>query len=294
VVNDKKLYKTLISFSGWSLFGNLAGVAQGQGLNILLNIFFGPVVNAARGIAYQVQSAVQGFVTNFQMAVNPQIIKSYAADDKEYMISLIIRSSKFSFYLLFLLSLPIMLEIDQILKLWLKIVPEYAPVFTVLVLIIILITCVSEPLKIAVQATGKIKMYQAVIGTLLLLTLPVSYIFLKLGYRPEIVLYITIVIEVIALFFRFYFLKRLISFPVLRFVKEIILKNILIVILSLTLPLLIRDTMDENNIRLIVVIFVSLTWNTLVMYIIGLSRSEKQFVLKGINRILKRNNDDIS
>lgn len=287
VVKDKKLYRTLVSYSGWSLFGNLAGVAQGQGVNILLNIFFGPVVNAARGIAYQVQSAIQGFVINFQMAVNPQIIKSYATDERDYMTSLIIRSSKFSFHLLFLLSLPIIIEVDQILKLWLKIVPEYAPVFTVLVLIIILITCVSGPLIIAVQATGKIKMYQAVIGTLLLLILPISYVFLKLGYKPEVTLYITIGIEVLALIFRFYFLKRLMGFPVLSFVKEVILKNLLIVLLSLTVTLFIRNIMDENIFRLIIVFFVSLIWNAYVIYLIGLSRSEKEFILKKIHIILK-------
>ena len=120
-VKDQKLYKTLISYSVWNLFGNIAGVAKGQGVNILLNIFYGPVVNAARGIAMQVQAAVNSFVSNFQMAVNPQIIKSYAADEREYMYSLVIRGSKFSFYLLFFLSLPIMIEVDQILKLWLKI-----------------------------------------------------------------------------------------------------------------------------------------------------------------------------
>jgi len=203
------------------------------------------------------------------------------------MTSLIIRSSKFSFHLLFLLSLPIIIEVDQILKLWLKIVPEYAPVFTVLVLIIILITCVSGPLIIAVQATGKIKMYQAVIGTLLLLILPISYVFLKLGYKPEVTLYITIGIEVLALIFRFYFLKRLMGFPVLSFVKEVILKNLLIVLLSLTVTLFIRNIMDENIFRLIIVFFVSLIWNAYVIYLIGLSRSEKEFILKKIHIILK-------
>src|SRR5690554_2679044 len=202
VVKDKGLYKTLISYSGWNLFGNIAGVAQGQGINIILNIFFGPVVNAARGIATQVQSAVNSFVSNFQMAVKPQIIKSYAANEKDYMISLIIQSSKYSFYLLFILSLPIILEVDQILKIWLITVPEYASIFTVLVLVIILINSISGPLMTAVQAAGKIAIYQAVIGTLLFLTLPISYVFLKLGYPPEVTLYITIVIEVIALIFR--------------------------------------------------------------------------------------------
>jgi O-antigen/teichoic acid export membrane protein len=289
VVKDKKLFKTLISYSGWNLFGNIAGVAQGQGINIILNIFFGPVLNAARGIATQVQSAVNSFVNNFQVAVNPQIIKSYAANEKEYMISLIIQSSKYSFYLLFLLSLPIILEVDQILKLWLITVPEYAPIFTILVLIVILITCISGPLKIAVQATGKVAIYQAVIGTLLFLTLPISYVFLKSGYPPEVTLYITIAIEIIALIFRLFFLKKLINFPVFRFIKEIIFRNIPIILLSTSLPLLVKKTIDENIWRLLIVVCVSLIWNSIVIYYVGLKTSEQKVIQRGLKKILQIN-----
>ena len=284
LVKDKKLYKTLISYSGWSLFGNIAAVAQGQGVNIILNIFFGPVVNAARGIAVQVEGAVNSFVNNFQMAVNPQIIKSYAANEKDYMTSLIIRSSKFSFYLLFLLSLPIILEIDQILKMWLINVPSYAQIFTVLILVITFITSISGPLKIAIQSTGKIAVYQVVIGTLLIFILPISYGFLKLGYPPEITLYITIVIEIIALILRFFFLKKLLDFPVFRFIKDVIVRNIIITVLSTSLPLLIRFLMDDNIVRLFCVILVALIWNTLVIYFIGLTKFEKIFILKFLKK----------
>ncbi len=286
VVKDKKLYKTLISYSGWSLFGNVAAVAQGQGVNIILNIFFGPVVNAARGIAVQVEGAVNSFVTNFQIAVNPQIIKSYAANEKEYMTSLVIRSSKFSFYLLFLLSLPIILEIDQILKMWLINVPSYAPIFTVLILVVILITSISGPLKIAVQATGKIAFYQAAIGTLLILILPISYGFLKFGYPPEVTLYVTIGIEIIALIFRFFFLKKLLHFPVFHFIKAVIIKNIIIVLLSTSLPLIVRNSLDENIWRLFFVTCIALIWNAIVIYYIGLNKSEQMIVRQGIKKIL--------
>ena len=204
------------------MFGNIVAVAKGQDLNIILNMFFGPVVNPARRVAIQVQSAVNSFVSNFQMAVNPQIIKSYAAEEKDYMASLVIRSSKFSFYLLYLLSLPIIIEIDQILKLWLKTVPDYSSIFTILVLVVILIDCVSGPLMTAIQATGKIKVYQAVVGSLLTLILPISYTLLKQGYSPEVTLYVNIVISIIALSFRLYLVWKLLDFPVLRFIQEII------------------------------------------------------------------------
>lgn len=288
VVKDKGLYKTLISYSGWNLFGNIASVTKGQGVNILLNMFFGPTVNAARGIAMQVQSAVNSFVSNFQMAVNPQIIKSYAADEKEYMASLVIRSSKFSFYLLYILSLPIILEIDQILKLWLKTVPDYSSIFTILVLIIILIDCVSGPLMTAIQATGKIKVYQAVVGSLLTLILPISYILLKQGYSPEVTLYVNIVISIIALSFRLYLVWKLLDFPVIRFLREIVLKNIIIVLISISIPLFIRHYMNENVIRLIIIILVTMICNLTVFYLIGLQKSEKAIVIRGFNKIIKR------
>jgi O-antigen/teichoic acid export membrane protein len=288
IVKDKKLYKTLISYSLWNLFGNIAGVAKGQGVNILLNMFFGPVVNAARGVATQVQSAVNSFVSNFQMAVNPQIIKSYAADEKEYMSSLVIRSSKFSFYLLYIISLPIIIEIDQILKLWLKTVPEYSSIFTTLVLVVILIDCVSGPLMTTVQATGQIKLYQAVVGTLQFLVLPISYIFLKYGYKPEITLYVNIIISLIALCFRLFFVKKIIDFPILRFINEVIVINIVIVFLSLFIPLFLRYKMDEGIIRLIVIVFVSLLWNFLIIYILGLKKTEKNILIKSVLNVIKK------
>ncbi len=132
IVRERKIYKTLMSYSGWTLFGATSMVAKGQGVSIILNMFFGTVVNAAQGIANLVYGSINSFVANFQIASNPQIVKSYASGDKEYMANLIIRTSKFSFFLLFILTLPVILEIDYILKIWLKIVPEYTAVFTVL------------------------------------------------------------------------------------------------------------------------------------------------------------------
>jgi O-antigen/teichoic acid export membrane protein len=288
IVKDKKLYRTLISYSGWNLFGNLAAVVKGQGINILLNLFFGPVINAARGIATQVQIAVHSFVSNFQMAVNPQIVKSYATDENDYMNTLIIRSSRFSFYLLFLLSLPIILEINQILVIWLKTVPEYSNIFTVLSLILILITSVSGPLITALLATGEIKMYQTVVGLLLIMILPISYVFLKLGYPPQVTLYVAFIIEIIAMFSRLFFLKRMMKFPVIIFVKEVLIRNLIIVLLSLSLPIFVRIIMEESMIRLLVVVSVSLLWSAAVIILVGLNKSERKVLLKILNKVVKR------
>lgn len=288
LVKDKKLYITLISYSGWNLFGNLAAVVKGHGISLLLNLFFGPVINATIGIATQVQTAVHLFVSNFQTAVNPQIVKSYATDDSEYMHSLIIRSSRFSFYLLFLLSLPIILEVKQILILWLKNVPEYSQIFTVLSLILILITCISGPLITALLATGDIKRYQTVVGLLLILILPISYLFLKLGSHPYVTLYVAFVIEIFAMLFRLYFLRKMIKFPVFKFIKEVLVKNIFIVLISLSLPLFVINIMDESLIRLLIIVSLSLFWNAVVIILIGLNKSERKVMFKIINKVNKR------
>lgn len=178
---DKPLLKEMSSFAGWSFWGNFAGVLYTQGLNIMLNIFLGTVVNAARGIAMQVQSVIQQFVTNFQMALNPQITKTYASGELHKMHSLMFRSARFSFMLLFFLSLPIILETNYILTLWLGAVPENTVIFARIIIAISLIYTTANPCIIANQATGKVKVYQAVVGGLLLLILPISYFVLRLG-----------------------------------------------------------------------------------------------------------------
>ena len=184
---NKKLLKEMTGFAGWNLVGSISFLGVVQGLNILLNIFFGPAVNAARGIAVQVQGTISNFSTNFQTALNPQIIKSYANKDLGYMHQLIFKSAKYSFLLLFFVSLPLMIEMQQILGWWLKVVPEHTVSFTRLVLISTMIDCMANSLIISAQATGKIRMYQICVGGILLLIVPLSYICLLFISAPEIV-----------------------------------------------------------------------------------------------------------
>lgn len=289
LVKDRDLYKTLISYSGWNLFGNIAAVAKGQGVSIILNIFFGTVVNAAQGVANQVSAAVTSFVGNFQMASNPQIIKSYAAEDKAYMTNLVIRTSKFSFYLLFILTLPVMLEIEYILKLWLKLVPDYTAVFTILILINALIDTVSGPLMTSLQATGKIKVYQSVVGILLILILPISYLFFKLGFPPESTFFVCISIAIVAFVFRVLLTKRQIpEFSTRQFLQEILIRNIPVILLSVLIPWMIRINMQVGFTRLMIVTFTSLTISTITIYLIGLKSNEKAFVRDAMNTFVSK------
>ena len=289
IVKDKPLYKTLISYSAWNLFGAISLVVKVQGVSIMLNIFFGTVINAAQGVANQVSGTVASFVSNFQMASNPQIIKSYAAGDKEYMTNLVIRTSKFSFFLLFILTLPIILEIDYILNLWLKLVPDYTAIFAILILINALIDTVSGPLMTAVAATGKIRVYQLVIGGLSMLILPVSYLFFKFGYPPESTFIVSISIAVVAFVFRLLFTKKHIpEFSIRQFIQEILIRNIPVILISVFIPWLVISNMHIGFIRLIIVILTSLSISTITIYSVGLKRNEKLFVKNALMSV--RNN----
>ncbi len=290
-VTDKILYKTLISYSGWNLFGNLALVAKGQGVTIVLNIFFGPVVNAAQGIANQVNAAVISFFTNFQMAVNPQIIKSYSSNDRVYMFSLINRSAKFSFYLLFVLSLPIILEVDLILTIWLNKVPKYASTFTVLILTTIMLDSISGPLMTGIQATGKIRLFQVIVGTLQILILPLTYLFFKFDYPPPITYVISIFISLVALIIRLLLFKKLIKeFSLKLFIKEVLLTGISVAALSTCLPVILKFVLKDSILNSVIIIVVFLLSSICSIYFLGLNDNERMVIKRIIKKLLKRIN----
>ena len=193
---DKEQFKKIFVFAGWTMNGNLAVIGYTQGLNILLNIFFGPGVNAARGIAVQVQNIVQQFCSNFQMALNPQITKSYASGNLPYMHKLLNVSSKFSFYLLLFISLPLMLEAKTVLHLWLGLVPAHTVNFLRWILCISLLFTLSNPIIISVHATGNLKRFQIIEGSMLLTIIPIAYLLLKFfAVPPESVFLVNLCVE---------------------------------------------------------------------------------------------------
>ena len=274
---NKPMFKTLIGFAGWNLWGSMAYLLRGQGVNVLLNIFFGPTVNAARGIAFQINNAINQFVSNFQMAVKPQIIKSYASDNISLMNTLVFQGAKYSFFLLFILSLPLLFETEIILKLWLKIVPEYTVIFTRLVIVGTLIDCISGTLMTAAQASGKIKIYQSIVGGLLVLNLPISYFFLKLGYEPQITLYISIVIYILALIFRLIILRKLVNLRINVFLKQVLLRILYVTALSVIIPSLLYYNMDSSIERFLLTCVVSVVSVLFAIYFSGLNNNERKF-----------------
>ena len=283
---NRRLFNTMLSYTGWNLWGNIAFVLSTQGVNVLLNIFFGPTVNAARAIAMQVSGALSSFVQNLQVAINPQIIKSYAAKDMSYMHSLVCYGAKYNFFVLLLLSMPVLINTDIILEVWLGKVPEYTSMFVQLIIINILVDCISAPLMTSAQATGKIRLYQTLVGGLLLLNLPFAYTILKMGYEPYAVIYVSITLSIFALIARLSILKTLISLPIARYLKEVVGRGSLItIVILLVYQFLIIDFLNTTNFwwkSTIISISVILT-----IIIFGFSNVERNFILEKIKNKIR-------
>lgn len=277
-INDKRLFKSLTTYAGWNLFGSGSSVISNHGINLLLNIYFGPAINAARAISMNVYYALTSFVSNFQQSVNPQIIKSYANQEVEQMNALIMQSSRFSFLLLFFLSAPILVETAYIIKIWLMTVPEYSITFIRLVLINALINCISGPLMTGAHATGRIKLYQSIIGTILLLNLPFSVIFLKIWDSPLVPFFSSIGLSMIGLFVRLLMLKSLISLNIGMFLRDVFFRIVLISSITLTIPLIIIHQFDQSFARFISLVFLVLILNLMSSIFFGLNIHERKFL----------------
>ena len=289
-VYDKLYFKELISYSGWSLFGNIAVVAKGQGVNLVLNLFFGTVVNAAYAITNQMVSAVNLFASNLQMAFNPQIIKNYSQGNLEQTQNLIFQGSKISFFLILLLVSPILLNTEYILVLWLNEVPEYTIVFVQLALVGILIDSLSGTLMTGAQATGKIKWYQIVVGTLLFVNLPISYFMLKMGLNAYSIFILSVLISFLSLQFRLIFLNKMMNLDIKKYYTIIFSKVILISLLVFTGAILYKYyiRVPMTFILFIVESFIVLLFTLGLILMIGINTNERKFIsgiiLKKINR----------
>ncbi len=272
------LFKELVSYSGWNIIGSISVVLKDQGINILLNIFFNPVVNAARAIAYRINTSILQFTNNFYMAVRPQIIKSYASGNSEYMKNLVSTSAKISFFLLFILTTPILLETHYIMSVWLVNIPDFAILFTQLVIINSLIDVLNIPLVTAIQATGKIKLYQTTVTLILLLNLPLSYFFLQIGYPPETTMYVSITISLISFIPRLIIFQNVTKIPALFIFNNVIFKITITSISAMIIPLVIHFSSKEGFIRLIFVSISDIFISIILIYVIGLTKSEKSIV----------------
>lgn len=285
---DKKLYKELFSFSIWELYGGFALMGMGQGLNMLLNMFFGPAVNAARGIAFQVQGAVLGFGENFILAVKPQIIKLYAENNVKQMMNLVFSSSKYSFYLTFFLTLPFLLETPFILNVWLKTVPDYTVSFCRLILVNNLIWSMRNPIVTCFHAVGQLKIANLVCGSLFYLIVIFSYFCLKAGMMPESVFIVTIVVSFMVQITELFLLKLFIKYSVRAYVVKVVMLCLLVMVLSAIFPGIVYYLMESGLIRFLAVGFTSVFAVMLSVYTVGIDRETRSLVVSKVEATLQK------
>lgn len=278
LIHDKKIFKELLNFSGWSLFGNMAVIGSNQGVAMIMNIFLGVAINASMGIANQINAAVYGFVSNFQMAFSPQITKTYASNNLEEHKKLLFQASRFSYYLSLVLAIPILLNTKFILALWLKIVPPYAVEFTQLTIIVSLLQALSGPFWMSANAIGNIKKYQIGISLIIFLNLPLAYTILYYHLSPTYVFVVNIATSLLAYFFRFGYVKSRIQFSLLDVFKSIYLKIIVVSVSSIFILLGIKQmffSIQQTFLNVFIFSFICVTVTLIIIVGVGISKSER-------------------
>ena len=286
---DRPLLKEMTGFAGWNLFGSTAYMLNTQGVNMLINVFFGVTTNAARAIAVQVDAAVTQFVNNFMTAINPQITKSYAAGDREYLFKLVCRGTKYAFFIMYLFIVPIVIEADTILGIWLKEVPADTAVFMRLVLFSTLATLLGNPMYTAIMATGKIRNYQIAVVSVGYLVFPFTWIAYRLGC-PAYTTYVIYAIIYFSLnFIRLAFLKRLMDFPVSQFILPVFGRIGTCAVLTFVLPAVVAFILPPSFLRLLATCAVSLMWSVACVYYVGLEKGERTFLVNKARQFLTKN-----
>lgn len=282
---DKGLFKDMFSFAGWNLFGQTSMVLRNQGVDIVLNMFFGVTVNAAKGVSNQVQRAVMQFVGNFQTALKPQLTKSVAQNDIQRTHELVIQGSRFSFYMMLLFTVPLIISSKEILGLWLVKVPDWASVFVQLTMFYLLLDTQSRFLMHAIMATGKIRNYQIVVGGTKLMAIPMAYLWLVAGGTPTVGIWVNIILEIICLGERLYFNKKMLNLPVADFLNSAFTKCFLVLIVSMVVPYLTYLYVTKN---LWVVLPVSLASSLLAVYCLGLNKQERTQLVSKAKKIIRK------
>jgi len=288
MIFDKGLMKEMFGFAGWNFMGSSSALLRTQGGNILINLFFGPTVNAARGIAMQVSTAATSFVTSFTTAVNPQITKSYANGERDYMMNLVFQSAKFSFFILLFLVLPIITSTSYILNVWLVDVPDNSVIFVRLILIFVLSETLANSMITLMQATGKIRNYQLVVGGLQMLNFPITYICFKIGTSPECVFIVAICISVVCEMARLIMLRNMLSFPITDFLKKVYFKGWLVAAIAAILPLTIKKYLQEDLVSFLILSALSVICVAFFSYTIGCTKTDKVAINNQILKVKKR------
>lgn len=286
--SDRGLMKDMFSFAGWSFLGNMGFSVRDQGMNIILNMFFNVAVNAAKGIANNVGAVINGFASNFTMAVNPQITKRYASGAVDSMMSLMFNGCKYSLLLMSVVVIPLVMAADTILKLWLVDVAPYTAGFLKLVLIMSLVDCVVSPIVTAIQATGKIKKFQIVISIIMILNLPLAWMMLKFDLNPYMVMYVAIITSIVGLGARLILLHQQIVFSYWEFFKKVYLRTIPCILFSAVIVWELNNVFSHSLLGLIGYALVSVLIICIVFMLIALDKKERMLVVNAIKNKFKR------
>lgn len=289
----KNIFKEMFGFAGWSFFTNTNFLLNTQGVNMLINVFFGVTFNAARGLANQVEGAVVLFVNSFTTAINPQITKSYAAGEKEEMFNLVCRGAKFSFFLMYLMALPLIFEADMVMHIWLTVVPEKTVLFVQLSLILGMFDCIGSTSVTACMATGKIRKYSLVIGTLGLLEFPLVWIAFSAGGAIELAYYLYIVVKAVVILVRMLLMRGMVGMPVSVYLTNGLLPIAIVAVVAAVPSVLVAISLPQGYLRLIVSIVVGVLSVGMTALYLGMTKGERTTIISKAmvvvnERILKR------
>lgn len=279
-ITDKSISKKIVEFASWTFFNHGASVLNHQGVNILMNLFFGVTSNAARGVTNQVEHAIMQFVNNFTMAVNPQITKSYAIGDKRRMFNLICMGSKYSYYLMLVFALPIFIETDYILSVWLTVVPDDTSCFIKLALIGAMIQMLGNTGYTACMATGTIRRYSLWITLVGSMTFPLAWLMFKMGMPPYAAYLSFIIVNIFVNITRLFLMRTMLGFPIMLFVHKVVANIILITGIACIIPLLLQNVISSNIYRFLLEIIVCTMSSICTCFYIGMSKNERNYFLE--------------
>lgn len=285
---DRNVFKEMLGYSSWSFIGSSSGILKDQGVNVIINLFFGTALNAARGVATQVNTAVYGFSQNFMLAVNPQIIKSYAAGDSGYMFELGFRSARLSYYLMLCLSAPLILEMPFVLDIWLTVIPPYTVSFARLTLVLGMFETISLPLQYMNQASGRIKAYQLTVGGIQMLNFPLAYVLLSCRFSPDSVYVLAIVLSQACLAGRLVILHHTLGLPVRQFLAEVYLRIIAVTICSMAAAAALTCIPQSSASVHISKIALMLMLSAAACYAAGCDRNERAFIRSQLDQFYRK------
>lgn len=285
-VKDKSAYKEVFSFLNWNMIGAIASVCKGQGINVVVNLFFGTIINAARGIAFQINNVVSSFSVNFMKAIDPQITKNYAAGDKNKFFDITCIASKISFFLLFVIAMPLIINMEYVLGLWLKEVPEYTVIFSKLALVDALVISITDPISTAVQAIGKVKWYQIVVGGLFLLNLPCAYFLLRLIKNPLIPFFVGIGISLFMLLCKIVFFRFLAQISIKKYTFRVLIPIAIITLAVCAFNFIFKIRVD-TFLKLVLNVVIEICVSCVLIVSVGLRKTERKIMFSTIP-IVKR------